>query len=720
MSQSASTAGVLPLCVAGTYALLALLARALLALSSASRAPESMRPKAKSNFNAQCPGSFCQLSVAEQRGSSVSGRTTAEGCHLNLMQGNSSECTQYAQYIGDDRSNLSGGVQGRYSLWAASIIFSLSLSYPFLRHAAEKKSEDQKEKHWVRFLFLRGKLDIYVEAIALETARRKKGKVRGGRSLIKKLIEQYAIYLLPLEFCGWCLRSVLPMWAGSFGHSVYSDDGRLILMLDIFDYKLAVVGLCWLTQITALGNHFGTIKMQRFNTEVLLPFMYNIAFMPVVEACTHMLVCSDNSDGHAALKLSPEMICWEGKHAAIAFLAFSGGLLFLLGGLLYKNTRVSNFLWAGGQAFYRYDEGFALTLSLAFYLMPCTSVLLQDSPWTSGAVFLVLFSFLLVQTYQLQPCQGVGTTINGVLVVGFSGGVFASIFVLLTALLKELHICDTRTVNGLVLAFFLGFAAQCRLAWRFNATRAGLYTIPDLEYLALISSKIAFQRQVGTLALSRTRFYVVLEAIPQICNRLHQLLEPLLKKPPPKHTSLTHRQTEGGRFANLQASTSSSEGVDKIFLGSRPLEQKLEAVYASSALLNLDQARDINETQLIHDKAIKRSQKTSFFATAANKSEESVGSSTAPFELWDWSYSRIGNNLLQKILFSDLKSMDRARKSSEAHLAGNKAQPVKHLKRYDIRMSPTFKMAQVNKRIRDVPLPLLNCVLLPISRKIRE
>jgi hypothetical protein len=590
------------------------------------------------------------------------------------------------------------------------MIFSFSSAYPFLKHAAEKKGEayGRGDVHWTRFLFLRGKLDVYVEAIALENARRKKGrKVRGGKSLIKKLIEQYAIYLLPLEFCGWCLRSVLPMWAGSFGHSVYSKDGQFILMLDIFDYKLAVVGLCWLTQVAALGCHFGTVKMKRFNTEVLLPFMYNIAFMPVVEACTHMLVCSYNDDRHAYLKLSPEMICWAGNHVVIAPLAFVGGLLYLLGGLLYKNTKVSSFLWAGGQAFYRYDEGFALTLSLAFYLMPCASVLLQDSPWTSGAVFLALFSFLLIQTYQLQPCQGVGTTINGVLVVGFAGGVFSSIFVLMTAFINDLHICDARLVNGLVLAFFLGFVAQCRLAWRFNGTRAGLFTIPDAGYHTLVSSEVAFQRHVATLALTRTRFHFVLEKIPEICNKLHHLLEPLVRKPLPKYTSLVHRRgsrSEGGSVAKLVTSTNKSKGCDKIFLSCRAHEEKLEAAYASSALLNLNLARDINGTQLIQDKAITtRGQKTSFFTTTTSgETEQNVGYSVAPFELWAWGCSRVGNTLLQKIVFSDLRNTDggrTSRKISDAQVGDVDAGAS--MKRYDIRQSPVFKMAQVRGLVYD-------------------
>jgi hypothetical protein len=310
-----------------------------------------------------------------------------------------------------DATTVRGAVHARYLIWVLSAGLSVGLSLPFIKHAAQKKQAEttgkESKHHWSWYLFARAELDIYVEAIALEAGRRKKEK-RHGTKMIKKVIEQYSIYLLPLEFCGWCLRSVLPMWAASFGQQLYSKDGQFLLMLDVFDYKLSIVGLCWLVQLAALCCHFGSFRMQRFNVQILLPFMYNCAAMPVIEACTHMLACS-HTEGESTLLIAPEIRCWQGSHIAIATAGFLGGILFLVGGLLYKNTRVGNFLWAGGRAFYRYDEGYALTLTLAFYLMPCTSVLLQDSPWISGAVFLALFVFLLVQAYKLQPCQGTAT-----------------------------------------------------------------------------------------------------------------------------------------------------------------------------------------------------------------------------------------------------------------------------------------------------------------------
>jgi hypothetical protein len=403
--------------------------------------------------------------------------------------------------------------------------------------------------------------------------------------------------------------------------------------------------------------------------------------------------------------------------------------LFLVGGLLYKTTKVEHFLWAGGRAFYRYDEGFAATLTLAFYLMPCTSVLLQDSPWTSGAVFFVLFVFLLVQTYQLQPCQGVGTTINNVFVVAFSGGIFAAIFVLLSAALGELGMCKASSVKFLVLVFVVVFVTQTIVGWRLNSKRANLFTIPDDTYLRLLHSPSVFRRQVATLALVCTKYSVVVGQLPEICNRMHSLLVSLEERVGSESTErrvLSTRKKKddsaiktrsiaerrGSARLSLGVSTTpaanatatvpsvvvtggASSAVDTAltkqaataYLSSCTVEQKLEAMYIASALLNLDQSRDVRHSHIIEDEAIKRTKAKFFFADSVDADQEEVGTMPVPFGLWNSSSSsgyRDNSNLLQKIIFG-VDFNDRSRKPSSPGKRGSTG---------DIRQQATLGMSQ--------------------------
>jgi hypothetical protein len=395
------------------------------------------------------------------------------------------------------------------------------------------------------------------------------------------------ILIEPPFFIGMCLRSILASWVFDYGIFLSSDD-KFLLVLDIYYLKMTIMIGMWMMQIAALSFHYAGPQWKRLNTELLLPFMYNAGFMPSIDAVACMIACTyDDKTEKSFLKLKPSIECWQGQHLTVGVIAFIGGLLLYCGGLLYKNHQIKNILWAGGEARadipYRYDETFSIVLCMAFYVLPGTSVMLQDSPKTAGTIFFLCYTFLFIQSYQLQPCQGCGSWANNMRFVGFSSGALAALFVVITTVFKEAGMCEG--VQYLFYVFMLLFVVLGRLGWKFNDVRAQMYAIPNVGYQDLLNSEKDYVRQVATLALSFTEFQGLAGTgrMPSLCNQLHALLEKL--------------QLHGAEFS-LKAGATRGGRTDK-----------LERVYIASAILNLSQSRDMYHSQLIEDPMLDEEQR---------------------------------------------------------------------------------------------------------------
>jgi hypothetical protein len=521
------------------------------------------------------------------------------------MSGGNEKCGWFT-VLRDDFSHSAREeiIYGPYLVWwALFIVFLLLFGYRFLRAASFKKAEseadsDRRKKCWGRLLVERVDLEVHEEgkqreplrlkivtpspppthcvaAIALEAGKRKK-QIKGKTVTDpRKMIETLGIVIEPPFFIGMCLRSVFAAWAYDYGIFLSSDD-KFLLVLDIYYLKMTIMLGMWLMQIAALSFHYAGPKFKRLNTELLLPFMYNAGFMPSIDAVASMIACSyDDETEKSFLKLKPEIECWKGQHLTVGVIAFLGGLLLYVGGLFYKNHQIKDVLWAGGEARadipFRYDETFSIVLCMAFYVLPGTSVMLQDSPKTAGSIFFLCYTFLYIQSYQLQPCQGCGSWANNMRFVGFSSGALAALFVIITTIFKEAGMCEG--VQYLFYIFMALFAVLGRVGWKFNNVRAQMYAIPNVGYQELLTSEKDYVRQVATLSLSFTEFQGLAGsgAVPGLVNQLHGLLTKLkLVGIGSKFGALTAAKTAGGKQHDREK--------QNVAAGGRSRTEKLEGV----------------------------------------------------------------------------------------------------------------------------------------------
>ncbi|EQC29474.1 hypothetical protein SDRG_12722 [Saprolegnia diclina VS20] len=224
------------------------------------------------------------------------------------------------------------------------------------------------------------------------------------------------------------------------------------------------------------------------------PVTFDVLYIPFVATFLRLASCPDGYD-HIVLPGTSSCECVDrfGIYGVCGLVGF----LLLYGSALHYKTHIEPLATTMD---FRFQTSFQVIMVMARTHNPVVSMLVNaiDLARVTGAAIGITIclglcaSFLLVYTYQTQPCIGSGRVPNNIRAVSFSSSIYTSLCVLVLV----------STSGGMQLLYYAltPLPVVWVLAWTLNDRRARAFNIPNLSILELLEHPSSQAHVVGAIA----------------------------------------------------------------------------------------------------------------------------------------------------------------------------------------------------------------------------
>ncbi|KDO24728.1 hypothetical protein SPRG_10262 [Saprolegnia parasitica CBS 223.65] len=221
------------------------------------------------------------------------------------------------------------------------------------------------------------------------------------------------------------------------------------------------------------------------------PITFDVLYIPFITTFLRLATCPN---GYDHMLLPGTLSCECVDHYGVCGLL---GFLLLYGSTLHYKTHIEPL---GTTMDFRFQTSFQVIMVMARTHNPVVSILVNavDLARIPGAAIGISIclclcaSFLLLYTYETQPCIGSGRVPNNLRAVSFSSSIYTSLCVLALVVTGS-------DITPLYYALTL-LPVVWGLAWTLNNRRASLYNIPDLSILDLLEHPSSQAHVVGAIA----------------------------------------------------------------------------------------------------------------------------------------------------------------------------------------------------------------------------
>ncbi|OQR99490.1 hypothetical protein ACHHYP_20243 [Achlya hypogyna] len=324
--------------------------------------------------------------------------------------------------------------------------------------------------------------DPTAQGIAIALAQRKFGSVRSQR--VQHIFRLCGMWT---EWPSFSFSSLLI----AFKVTGTPDDLNLLpLTLNLFNENWNV-GFAAASTLVVLALKLGR-KYDGVLEKYVYPVSFDVLYIPIISTFIRLGTCPIDMEH---LPLANGATCECADRLGIFWLIGVAGFAFHYCGALHHKMNIEPLATTMD---FRFQPSYQFFMVMARTLSPIVSILVinMDASRTDTIVISLLllacWAFLLVYSYNTQPCIGSGREPNNIRILTFSSAFYTT--------LCALGVLSTTASLDTLLYSLIPLPVVWAGAWRINSRRATRFHIPKVSIQELLRSESSNIKLVGTIA----------------------------------------------------------------------------------------------------------------------------------------------------------------------------------------------------------------------------